>query len=162
MRRIILSGLILFLSGCGIRTGAVDFNSLPFELAIKKVTGNGQRKMAYFTDPNCGYCKELESELRNVDNVTLYLFLYPIIPGSDEIAKAVWCSRNQVKAWDDLMLYNVQPPVGTCDTPPAKILELDEKLNVDGTPTLIFVDGTKSDLVSATELENSLNSKAGR
>ena len=142
---------------------AIDFNSLPFELAIKKVKGNGQRKMAYFTDPNCGYCKKLESELKNIDNVTLYLFLYPIFQGSDEKVKAVWCSKDQVNAWDDLMLNNVQPPAGTCDTPSAKVLELGKKLKVNGTPALIFADGVLvPGYLPATELDKTLNSSAGR
>ena len=96
---------------------AVDFSGLPFNLAIKKVKGNGHRKMAYFTDPNCGYCKKLEDELKKIDNATLYLFLYPILPGSDEKIKSVWCSKNKTTAWDDLMLNNAQLPAGTCDTP---------------------------------------------
>jgi len=67
---------------------AVDFAALPLDLAIKKVKGDGSRTMAYFTDPNCGYCKKLEQELKNVDNVTLYLFLYPIFDGSAEKVQA--------------------------------------------------------------------------
>ena len=142
---------------------AIDFNRLPFELAIKKVKGNGQRKMAYLTDPNCGYCKKLEGELRHVDDVTLYLFLYPIFAGSDEKVKAVWCSKDQVKAWDDLMLNNIQPSAGACDTPSAKVLELGKKLNVTGTPTLIFADGARiPGFLPAAELENTLNGISGR
>ena len=142
---------------------AVDFKGLPFELAIKKVKGNGQRKMAYLTDPNCGYCKKLENELKSMDNVTLYLFMYPIFAGSDEKVKAVWCSKDQVKAWDDLMLNNIQPPAGTCDTPSAKVLALGKKLNVTGTPMLIFADGMRiPGYLPAAELENALNGTAGR
>lgn len=142
---------------------AVDFNSLPFDLAIKKVKGNGQRKMAYLTDPSCGYCKKLESELKSVDNVTLYVFMYPIFPGSQEKVKAVWCSKDQVKAWDDLMLNNVQPPAGTCNTPVDKVLELGGKLKVNGTPTLIFTDGTLiPGFVPAADLEKALSGTAGR
>ena len=141
---------------------AVDFNGLPFELAIKKVKGNGQRKMAYLTDPNCGYCKKLESELRHIDNVTLYLFLYPIFPGSAEKVKGVWCSKDQVKAWDDLMLNNVPPLAGTCNTPSGKVLELAKKLNVSGTPALIFADGVLvPGYQTAAELEKALNGTAG-
>ena len=142
---------------------AIDFNGLPFELAVKKVKGNGQRKMAYLTDPNCGYCKKLESELKNMDNVTLYLFMYPIFAGSDEKVKAVWCSKDQVKAWDDLMLNNVRPPAGTCDTPSEKVLALGKKLNVNGTPMLIFADGSRvPGYLPAAELENMLNGAGGR
>ena len=138
---------------------AIDFNSLPFDLAIKKVKGNGQRKMAYFSDPNCGFCQKLESELKNVDNVTLYLFMLSIFQGSDKKVQGVWCSKDQVKAWDNLMLNHVQPPVGTCDAPTAKLMELSQKLNINGTPALIFADGTLvPGFKPAAELEKSLNS----
>ena len=141
---------------------AIDFNGLPFELAIKKIKGNGQRKMAYLTDPNCGYCKKLEGELKNVDNVTLYIFMYPIFAGSDEKVKAVWCSKDQVKAWDELMLNNVQPPAGTCDAPSAKVVELGKKLNANGTPMLVFADGVRiPGYLPAAELEKTLNGTAG-
>lgn len=142
---------------------AIDFNSLPFDLAIKKVKGNGQRKMAYFSDPNCGFCQKLESELKNVDNVTLYLFMLSIFPGSDKKVQGVWCSKDQVKAWDNLMLNHIQPPAGTCDTPAAKLMELSHKLNINGTPALIFADGVLiPGFRPAAELEKSLNSTVSR
>lgn len=137
---------------------AVDFDGLPFELAIKKVKGNGQRKMAYFTDPNCGYCKKLEGELRNIDNITLYIFMYPIFQGSEEITKGVWCSKDQAKAWDDLMLNNIQPATGSCEAPSAKVLELGNKLKLTGTPALILADGVLlPGYLPAPELEKALS-----
>lgn len=142
---------------------AIDFNSLPFDLAVKKVKGNGQRKMAYFSDPNCGFCQKLESELKNVDNVTLYLFMLSIFDGSDKKVQGVWCSKDQVKAWDNLMLNHVQPPAGKCDAPTAKLMELSKKLNINGTPALIFADGVLvSGFRPAAELEKSLNSTLSR
>ncbi len=142
---------------------AIDFNALPFELALKKVKGNGQRKMAYFSDPNCGFCRKLENELKNVDNVTLYLFLYPVFEGSDVKVRNVACSKNPFKAWDDLMLNNVQPPVGTCNASADKVLELGKKFNVSGTPTLIFADGTLvPGYLPGPELEKALNGTLNR
>ena len=120
---------------------AVDFSKLPLELAVKKVKGNGQRKMAYFTDPHCGYCQKLEAEIKNLDNVTLYLFLYPVFQGSDVKVRNVLCSKDPVKAWDDLMLSNILPPEGSCAVSTDKVVELGRKLNVNGTPALIFADG---------------------
>ena len=29
--------------------------------------------------PNCGYCKRLAKDLQKVDNLTVYVFLYPIL-----------------------------------------------------------------------------------
>ncbi len=141
---------------------AVDFDKLPFDLALKRVKGNGQRKMAYFTDPNCTYCTKLEQELEHVDNVTLHIFMVANYPTSDEKVRGVWCSKDKVKAWDDLMLNSVRPPAASCDTPTAKVAALSHKLKVNGTPALIFADGVLvPGYMPAVELEKRLNGVAG-
>ena len=136
---------------------AIDFSKLPFDLAVKKVIGNGARKLAIFTDPNCGFCKRLEKELMQIDNITIYQFMYPIFPGSDEKVRAVWCSKDRVKAWDELMQHDVMPPAGNCETPTAQVLALGKKLKLNGTPGLIFADGTSNPgYMPAAELEKAL------
>lgn len=138
---------------------AVDFKSLPLELAIKMVKGNGERKMAYLADPNCTYCKKLEGELKKVNNVTLYRFLYPIFPGSDEKVRNILCSKDPNQAWEDWMLNGVQAPAGNCATQTEKVLALGKKLKVSGTPTLIFADGVLvPGYLPAADLEKALNS----
>lgn len=140
---------------------ALDFSKLPLELAVKKIKGKGERKLAIFTDPNCGFCKKLEKELKQIDNVTIYQFMYPVFPGSDEKVRAVWCSKDRVKAWDDLMQEDITPPAGNCDTPTAKVLALGRKLKVNGTPALIFADGTiNPGYLPAAELEKALTAAA--
>lgn len=140
---------------------AIDFSQLPLDLAMKKVKGNGSRKMAYFTDPNCGYCKKLEHELQSVNDVTLYLFLYPIFEGSAEKVQAIWCSKDRGKAWDDLMLRGVQPAAGKCDVPSTKVLELGKKLKVNGTPALIFANGViNPGYMPAADLNKALDSNS--
>ena len=142
---------------------AVDFDKLPFEIAVKRVKGNGQRKMAYLTDPNCGYCKKLEGELKNMDNVTLYRFLYPIFPGSDEKVRNILCSADPNKTWEDWMLNGVLPPSGNCATQTEKVLALGKKLHVNGTPTLIFADGVQvPGYMPAADLEKALNGAPSR
>ncbi|MDD5299404.1 MAG: DsbC family protein [Gallionella sp.] len=137
---------------------AIEFDKLPFDLAIKKVKGNGKRKLAYFTDPNCGFCKRLEKELSKVSDVTLYFFLYPILQGSDEIARNVYCAKDPAKAWDAWMLGGVAPAHVVCDTPIDKVMALGKKHHVDGTPNLIFGDGTQvPGYLPAEELEKRLN-----
>lgn len=140
---------------------ALDFSKLPLELAVKKVKGKGERKMAIFTDPNCGFCKRLEKELLQIDNVTIYQFMYPLFPGSEEKVNAVWCSKDRAKAWDELMHNDIVPPAGTCDTPTAKVKALGMKLKVNGTPALIFSDGTMNPgYLPAAELEKALSAAA--
>jgi thiol:disulfide interchange protein DsbC len=137
---------------------AIDFSKLPLDLAVVKVKGNGKRKLAYFTDPNCGYCKKLEQELKKVNDVTLYLFLYPIFNGSAEKVEAVWCSKDRAKAWDDLMLNGVQPTAAKCNNVIAKVKELGARFHINGTPALIFSDGALvPGYMPAADLENALN-----
>ncbi len=137
---------------------AIDFDKLPLELAVKKVKGNGKRKLAIFTDPNCGFCKKLEKELSGVSDVTLYLFMYPIFPGSDEIVRNVLCAKNPVKAWDDWMLSEIAPEKAICATQTAKVMALGQKLHVNGTPNLIFGNGIQAPgLLPAEELERNLD-----
>lgn len=123
----------------------VHFDKLPFEMAIKTVKGSGKRQLALFSDPDCPYCKALEKELAKIDNVTVYTFLYPIAslhPDAGNKAKAVWCSKDRTKAWDDLMLKGTAPSAkADCDNPVEKIAKLGRSLNFTGTPTLVFADG---------------------
>jgi thiol:disulfide interchange protein DsbC len=137
---------------------AIDFDTLPLELAVKKVKGNGKRKLAIFTDPNCTFCRRLEKELSGVSDVTLYFFMYPIFPGSDEIVRNVLCSRNPIKAWDDWMLSDIAPAKAVCKTQTEKVLALGQKLHVTGTPNLIFGNGMQSPGFLPLEvLEKNLN-----
>jgi hypothetical protein len=40
---------------------AVDFKDLPLQDAFTIVRGKGERKLAVFEDPNCGYCKRFRA-----------------------------------------------------------------------------------------------------
>ena len=42
---------------------AIEFSSLPLELAIKIQRGGGKRVLAMFTDPYCPYCRRFEQTL---------------------------------------------------------------------------------------------------
>jgi thiol:disulfide interchange protein DsbC len=137
---------------------AIDFDKLPLELAVKRVKGNGKRKLAIFTDPNCGFCRKLEKELSRVTDVTLYRFMYPIFPGSDEIVRNVLCSKNPSKAWEDWMLSEITPAAATCNTQTAQVKALGQKLHVSGTPNLVFGNGLQSPgYLSYEDLEKNLN-----
>lgn len=139
---------------------AVDFKSLPVKDAIVIVRGKGERKMAIFEDPNCGYCKRFERELQSIDNVTVYLFLYPIL-GKDSIdkSKAIWCAKDQSKAWQDFMLKDQAPTATGCDVTALKRnVEFGQKQRINGTPTSIFADGSRiSGAVEMAQIEKMLS-----
>lgn len=122
----------------------IKFSDLPLELAVKQVKGNGKRVVATFEDPNCSYCRKLAKELQGVSDVTIYTFLYPILsPDSSEKAKNLWCASDRVKAWNDLMVDGKTPASANCDHPTDKVVALGRKLNIRGTPTMFFADGTR-------------------
>jgi thiol:disulfide interchange protein DsbC len=123
----------------------VDFASLPLDNAVKIVRGDGSRKIAMFADPNCGYCKRFERDLLGVSDITVYVFLYPIL-SADSVQKsnAVWCAPDRGKAWIDLMVRDMLPNLDAkCDTPVDKVLAFGQSKKVQGTPTIIFEDGER-------------------
>ncbi|TAL88917.1 MAG: DsbC family protein [Candidimonas sp.] len=122
----------------------VSFASLPLNLAIKQVKGTGAHKMAVFEDPNCVYCKQLHHTLKDIDNVTVYTFLLPILtPDSVTKARDIWCAKDQAGAWTDWMVNGKAPAEAKCNTPTKQILALGKKLMIQGTPAIFFADGTR-------------------
>jgi thiol:disulfide interchange protein DsbC len=142
---------------------AVKFETLPLESAIKIVRGNGSRKVAMFADPNCGYCKRFERDLLAVNDVTVYLFLYPILsPDSTEKSKRVWCSADPSKAWLDWMTKDVQPAgEGKCNTAAIdKSLAFGRDKGIRGTPTIFFESGERvPGVIPIPEFEKRLAAK---
>jgi len=137
----------------------IPFDVLPLDSAIKIVRGNGSRRVAVFADPNCGYCKRFERDLIGVNDITVYLFLYPILaPDSVQKSKAVWCAPDRGKAWLDYMVRDMAVPVDTaCATPIDKILEFGKSKRIQGTPTIFFEDGERvPGAISAADFEKKL------
>ena len=124
---------------------AIKFDDLPLEQAIKLVRGNGSRRMAIFADPNCGYCKRFEQDVNQLENVTAYIFTYPILsPDSMTKSKSIWCSPDRLKAWQDQMLRGQAPTAaGTCESPVDKLVALGQRLRINGTPTTFFENGER-------------------
>ena len=124
---------------------AIDFAALPWDDAIKIEHGKGGPRIAVFEDPNCGYCKRFERDMQQA-NLTMYVFLYPVL-GADSTRKsnAIWCASNRSQAWLDWMLSGVDPGQGNCDTAAiTRNLALGNKHKINGTPTLVFADGSRA------------------
>ncbi|MEB3768340.1 DsbC family protein [Acinetobacter sp. MD2] len=136
----------------------MDWKKLPLNDAIEIVKGNGQQQLAIFEDPNCPYCQKLEPELDKLNNVTIYVFLYPLRPQSVMPSKQVWCSESRAFAWKNLMQMKIQPKATKyCDNPIARNLALGQQLKLVGTPTLIFKDGSfKTGWMSSDEIQQHL------
>jgi len=135
---------------------AIDFAALPLKDAFTIVRGNGKRKIAVFEDPNCSYCRSFERELQKVDNVTVHMFLYPILgPDSAEKSRAIWCAADKGKVWQDWMLRGKPVAGASCDAGAlARNVEFGKKFKITGTPTIVFTDGTRvPGAIGAAEVE---------
>ena len=128
------------------RQNRVNVASLPLALAIKKIKGNGARKLVVFSDPDCPFCAQLEKTLKNVDNTTVYTFLFPIDqlhPDAARKARMIWCAADRQKAWDAHFDSHALPDnPGDCENPVAKTQAIGASLKINATPTLIFADGS--------------------
>ena len=123
----------------------IKWSELPQAQAFKVVRGNGSRQIAVFSDPNCGYCKRLEKTLQQLDNVTIYNYLIPILSADSALkSKQIWCAVDQQKVWNDWMLNNLGPSgKSDCANPIDKNLTLAKNYGINGTPTIFFTDGSR-------------------
>ena len=141
------------------KLNAIEFSSLPLKDAFTIVRGNGKRKMAVFEDPNCSFCKRFERDLQNVNDVTVHMFLYPVL-GADSVEKTknLWCAKDRSKAWLDAMVRDMPIVKATCD---ASAIDRNRafgtKYKITGTPTIFFADGSRvPGAISAAQVEKFL------
>ena len=141
------------------KLSAIEFDALPLKDAFTVVRGNGKRRMAVFEDPNCGYCKRFERDMQKVSDVTVYMFLYPILsPDSTDKSKNIWCTKDRAKAWQDMMVRDQSIPKGSCDTSAIdRNLAFGKKHKITGTPTIFFADGARvPGAIGAPQVEKQL------
>jgi thiol:disulfide interchange protein DsbC len=145
------------------KLNAIKFEQLPLQQSVKIQRGDGRRVLAMFSDPYCPFCVQFEKVLQQVDNITVYVFMYPVIrPQNADHSKSVWCSPDRAKAWLDLALHHKPPAAApTCDNPVQKNVEFGRSINVNGTPTLFLANGERiSAGMSAADLSNLLDQVA--
>jgi thiol:disulfide interchange protein DsbC len=129
--------------------------------ALKVVRGNGSRQLAIFSDPNCGYCKRLEKSLQQLDNVTVYTYLIPILSAdSAQKSKQIWCAADPQKAYIDWMINGIAPNgKSDCTTPLDKNMAFAKTYGITGTPTIFFTDGSRfPGAVQITDIEKKFSS----
>jgi thiol:disulfide interchange protein DsbC len=144
---------------------AIDFETLPFDRAIPIIKGKGTRRMAIFADPDCPYCQKLEKELESVQDVTAYVFLYPLAdlhPKALERSKAIWCSQDRTAAWNGWLVKQIEPQAEACSGDPiAELAALGKSLRITSTPTMFFESGKRvAGAPSASQLETLLTNNA--
>ncbi len=138
----------------------VDPSTLHLENAIPM--GEGNRKLYVFTDPQCHFCSQLHEELKQIKNLQVFLFLYPLAPSSYEKAKSIWCSKDRRKALEETY-QGKESKSPSCDTAAInKNMEIGRRLLIDSTPTLLFQNGKIVEgYVLPDALENLLRLNSG-
>jgi thiol:disulfide interchange protein DsbC len=142
------------------KLNAIKFESLPLDQAVKIQRGDGRRVMAMFSDPYCPYCQQFEKTLLQVSDITIYVFMFPVIrPQNADHSKAVWCSPDRSKAWLELAIDHKRPAAAAdCANPVDKNVDLGQSLGINSTPTLILANGERiAGGMSAADLRNLLD-----
>jgi len=129
------------------KLSAISFDKLPLELSVKVQRGSGKRVLAIFSDPYCPACRQFEQTLAQIEDITIYYFMYPVIrPELADHSRAVWCSPDRGKAWLELAARpkpRVPAADPSCDGPVERVVDLGRTLGVSSTPTLFFANGER-------------------
>jgi thiol:disulfide interchange protein DsbC len=72
---------------------------LPLEKALKM--GNGKNIVVEFSDPDCGYCRKSSEFLSGRDDITRYVFFFPLSPESEKKIRHILCAADRSKAYKD-------------------------------------------------------------
>ena len=145
------------------KLSAIKFDDLPLDIAIKQVRGNGKRVVAVFSDPFCPFCRRLDQSLAQMQDTTVYTFLFPILrkDESPQMATRIWCSADRAKAYYDLMLNNKEPGTATnCKAPLERWLALGQKLAVRATPVSFVPNGQRVVGARFEDLQQLMNETA--
>lgn len=125
----------------------IDVQKLPIENAITREKGKASNTLYVFTDPRCPFCKKLETEIAQLDNVRIHTFLTPLTtlhPDAKELSARILCAQNKVQSFEDVMLRGKEPKnEAKCQTTLTENEKLMTELGIKGTPTLFFENGER-------------------
>ena len=143
----------------------INFSSLPLDLSIKnqfgKIKRSSNRVIAIFEDPYCSYCRKFRATLNEMEDLTVYTFLYPILgEKSVKTSERILCSKDPSKALENLMIDGIKPGKlnKVCDASIEKLLKLGKEYGVEATPTIYLSNGIRiSGAISKEILNKELN-----
>jgi len=119
--------------------GALGWDDLPLGAAILRHPG-APRKLAVFSDLNCGYCERLNAELKAASDIEVHEFLIGRI-GSAEASRVIGCATDPAAAMDAYYATR-DVPQASCDrdiVAPARAAAA--RFGVRGTPSFVRADG---------------------
>jgi thiol:disulfide interchange protein DsbC len=118
---------------------------LPLDSALK--IGNGKTAVVEFMDPNCYHCRQAYKFFSQRQDVTLYVFFFPLSKESADKIKHILCSKDVVKMYDDVVSGKLDKnaPLPACsdkkvDETVKTHMQLASQIGVRGTP-LFYIKG---------------------
>ena len=131
----------------------VDLSGLNFKNGFQITKGN--RRVALFMDPNCPYCKKLLGEIKQVRDVGVYVFLYPILgPESRQRSSAIWNAGDRWKA----LLSDDTAESAVGQDPVEENLAFGRQHGINSVPTMILEDGRMlKGFMTASRIESYLS-----
>lgn len=100
-----------------------------------------------FTDVDCGYCRKLHSDMSKLNDlgITVRYLAFPRAGESSATAEKmskIWCAKNKQQAFNDASNDKAVEGSVCPDRSIARGYELGQAMGINGTPTLVFEDGT--------------------
>jgi thiol:disulfide interchange protein DsbC len=125
----------------------VDVSSIPLKDAIVVGDKSAKKGIIVLTDPTCPYCVKLHGEIRKAvakdPQAAFYIMPYPRNPNDKATYRkclAVVCSKSE-KLLDDAYTGK-EVPAPTCKSNAVNdTMTLAQRLQIQGTPTMILPDG---------------------
>jgi thiol:disulfide interchange protein DsbC len=148
---------------------ALALEDLPLEEALK--IGEGENRVIVVTDPDCPFCRKLSSFLSEREDVTSYVYFFPLKklhPEAEKKAKFILAAENQAEAYHTVMKgkldreeINLDPATDERATSIlSKHVQIAQRLGVSGTPTL-WVNGTFVSGADIPRIKSLLEQKGG-
>ena len=128
------------------KIAAERIKNLPLDKALK--IGAGSKKVIEFTDPDCPYCRKVDTFLAKRTDVTRYIYFVPlrtIHPDAEKKARYILAHANREQAFHEVFtgtLDGKPVPVaaGVQQTQLAEMEKIAAGLGVRGTPAL-WIEG---------------------
>jgi thiol:disulfide interchange protein DsbC len=118
---------------------------LPLDSALK--IGNGKTAVVEFMDPNCYHCRQAYKFFSQRQDVTLYVFFFPLSKESGDKIKHILCSKDAPKMYDDVLngKFDNNVPLNICadkkvDETVKTHMQLASQAGVRATP-LFYIKG---------------------
>jgi thiol:disulfide interchange protein DsbC len=126
----------------------VDVSKIPLNDAITLGAANANKKVIVFTDPDCPYCRQLHTIMKQVvakrSDISFAVIMNPLPMHKDASKKAqtILCTKSLDILDDAFAGKTVPEPAATCTTEAVERSKaLASSLEFNGTPTLVRDDG---------------------